>query len=116
MYITEKDMKKVKSNYNSATGLARGLVRMVFTQEARETCSVSGKPSMVKGQEKPEVRTALAKDGVDAITGTIIFKLIFQHLLHLKLLSYTIFFIIFFQHLLITELKRRDGSVYQMPP
>ena len=67
IYISEKEFKKAKSSCGSASLLTRYLTRCVFTQAAREVCSVSGKQSLVKGQAVPEVRTRLNQEGVDAV-------------------------------------------------
>ena len=67
VYIKSRDMKKAR-NANTASSFTRSLTRFVFTPDARQTCSVSGKPSVVKGQ-MPEVRTKLDQDGVQAIVG-----------------------------------------------
>ena len=69
VYIPEKTLKRLKNTCGSASVLTRRLTREVFSSVARETCSVSGKPSMVKGAALPEVRTPLNQDGVNAIIG-----------------------------------------------
>ncbi|KAK3911606.1 Putative BEN domain-containing protein B1 [Frankliniella fusca] len=67
VYINEKVLKKAKSSCCSPSHLTRFLTRAVFTSEAKGSCSVSGKPSLVKGQVVAEVRTKLDQEGVEAI-------------------------------------------------
>ncbi len=71
-YILDKDLKKAKSTCGNPSLLTRFLTRAMFKDEAREICSVSGKPPMTpSGQDFVEVRTKLNQDGVEAIVGEL---------------------------------------------
>ncbi len=76
-YIPEKLLNKAKSNCGNPSLLTRYLTKAMFTDEARVVCSVSGKPSLTKGQEVPEVRTKLNQEGVEAIVGKFQYNAIF---------------------------------------
>lgn len=71
VYILERDLRKAKTQgvFSTVTAMARFLTRAVYTEEARNVCSVSGKPSLSKGKALPEQRTMLDSMGVEAIIG-----------------------------------------------
>ncbi|KAJ1518920.1 hypothetical protein ONE63_011472 [Megalurothrips usitatus] len=66
VFVKSKELKRLKSRAVTGTALARGAVRLVFTEEAICACSVSGKPAPGKDGVR-ETRTKLNSDGVDAI-------------------------------------------------
>lgn len=68
VYIRSKDLKRLKAKASSGTAIARVALRYIFTDAAREKCSVSGKPGPGKDGVR-EKRTPLNSDGIDAIIG-----------------------------------------------
>lgn len=69
VFIKTKDLKRLKGKAATGTALARGAIRLIFTEDAMNKCSVSGKPAPGKDGVR-EVRTPLNADGIDAILGT----------------------------------------------
>ncbi|KAK3909985.1 110 kDa antigen [Frankliniella fusca] len=72
VYASEREFKNARTSCRTASHFARALTRAVFTKAAREVCSLMGKQSMVKGQELPEKRTKLNKDGVEAVVACVL--------------------------------------------
>ncbi|KAJ1524622.1 hypothetical protein ONE63_011106 [Megalurothrips usitatus] len=67
VFVAAKDLKKAKREARSAYGFARCLSRCVFSDEAMDTCSATGRPACGNGSNLVKLRPPLDQDGVDAI-------------------------------------------------